>query len=348
MLSFDRTGSVFLIKFIALFACAVFVTKTGSDFVFTLSGQSNNIISAGAANVPVRDENRLAMASVVLSAPDQVIKLGFVGDIMLDRRVKESIIKNGEGDYRFPFWRAVNILQKYDILFGNLEGPISAGGEDQGSVYSFRMDPRSAEAVKFAGFDVVSLANNHIGDWGGEAIGDTVNHLDKEEITHVGAGPNPYSPKIISISDTKLAFLAFTNVGAKRGDIAFISKNDKVILQNEIEKAKASADIVIVYFHFGEEYQVEPGADEVELAHKAIDMGADIVVGSHPHIIEKIEKYKNKYIAYSLGNFVFDQDFAPLTMQGMLLEARVENKAITGVTGKTVKINQYFQAEIEE
>src|SRR3989338_5644789 len=220
MLSFDRTGSVFLIKFIALFACAVFVTKTGSDFIFALSGQSNNTISTGAANVPARDENRLAMASVVLSAPDPVIKLGFVGDIMLDRRVKESIIKNGEGDYRFPFWRAVNILQKYDILFGNLEGPISAGGEDQGSAYSFRMDPQSAEAIKFAGFDIVSLANNHISDWGREATADTINYLDKARIAYVGAGSNPYSPKIVNISDTKLAFLAFTNVGAKRGDIA--------------------------------------------------------------------------------------------------------------------------------
>ena len=190
--------------------------------------------------------------------------------------------------------------------------------------------------------------SNHISDWCREATADTINYLDKARIAYVGAGSNPYSPKIVNISDTKLVFLAFTNIGVKRGDIAFISKNDESVLQNWIEKAKASADIVIVYFHFGTEYQVEPSADEVELARKAIDMGADLVVGSHPHTIERVEKYRDKYIAYSLGNFVFDQDFAPLTMQGMLLEARLENKTIIGVTGKTVKINQYFQAEIEE
>jgi len=326
----------------------VFLTKIGADFMFSPSERSGNAISAGEANISSQNKNRMAMVAAVLNAPDPVIKLGFVGDIMLDRRVKKSIMENGGGDYRFPFWRAANILQKYDILFGNLEGPISAGGEDQGSAYSFRMDPQSAEAIKFAGFDIVSLANNHISDWGREATADTINYLDKARIAYVGAGSNPYSPKIVNISDTKLAFLAFTNVGAKRGDIAFISKNDDPILESEIKKAKTDADIVIVYFHFGTEYQLEPGADEVELAHKAIDFGADLVVGSHPHTIEKIEKYKEKYIAYSLGNFVFDQDFAPLTMQGMLLEARLENKTIIGVTGKTVKINQYFQAEIEE
>src|SRR3990167_2594199 len=147
MLSFDRTGFIFLIKFVALFACLVFFTKIGADFMFSPSERSGNAISAGEANISSQNKNRMAMVAAVLNAPDPVIKLGFVGDIMLDRRVKKSIMENGGGDYRFPFWRAANILQKYDILFGNLEGPISAGGGEERLGFFFLVGSQNAAAI---------------------------------------------------------------------------------------------------------------------------------------------------------------------------------------------------------
>ena len=117
-------------------------------------------------------------------------------------------------------------------------------------------------------------------------------------------------------------------------------------LKSGIEKARAENDIVIVSFHFGEEYKKQPNNYQKSVAHKAIDYGADLVVGHHPHVIEPIEAYKDKYIAYSLGNFVFDQHFSKDTMEGLVLKATVENKKITQVSSDKIVINKYYQPEL--
>ena len=283
------------------------------------------------------------------------ITLFFVGDIMLDRGVEYQIIKEGKGDYKFPFFKIADYLEEADILFGNFEGPISDKGIKVGSIYSFRTNPKAIEGLVFAGFDILSEANNHVFDYGREAMEDTFLRLKSSGIDYVGAGFNEkeaYSPIIRDIKDTKIAFLAFTNLGSnfwkatnERSGIAWLEEQR---MKEEIKKAKDLADIVIVSFHYGEEYFSEPVPSQVSTSKIAIDSGADLIIGHHPHVIQPIERYKDAYIAYSLGNFVFDQGFSKETMEGLLLKVLIEDKKIKEIIPIGININRFFQPEIKE
>jgi poly-gamma-glutamate synthesis protein (capsule biosynthesis protein) len=283
------------------------------------------------------------------------ITLFFVGDIMLDRGVKYSIEKYGKGDYKFPFLKIVDELKKADILFGNLESVISDKGKKVGSIYSFRADPEAIEGLKFAGFDILSVANNHIFDYGREAMEDSFKRLKEAKIDYLGGGFNEKeacSPIIKEIGKTKIAFLAFSNLGTplwaaseKKSGICWLEKEKMERIINEIKK---KADIVVVSFHYGEEYFSKPTQFQISISHSAIDSGADLVVGHHSHSVQPVEKYKSGWIAYSLGNFVFDQKFSKETMTGLMLKISIENSKIKEVIPIKIKINQFYQPEIEK
>ena len=281
------------------------------------------------------------------------VTLFFVGDIMLDRGVELEIKKNGNSDFKFPFLKIEKDLREADVLFGNLEGPISDKGQKVGSIYSFRMDPKAIDGLLFSGFDVLSVANNHMFDYGREAMEDTFFRLKEAGIDYIGGGLNEaeaYSPKIKEINGTKIAFLAFTNLGSpyweakeNRSGIAWL---DKERLENSIKEAKKKSDIIIVSMHFGDEYKTSPTPEQKELARLAVDSGANLVIGHHPHVIQLVEKYQEGYIAYSLGNFIFDQNFSEETMKGLILKVFVENGKIKEVAPVEFEINQNFQPEI--
>jgi poly-gamma-glutamate synthesis protein (capsule biosynthesis protein) len=283
------------------------------------------------------------------------ITLFFVGDIMLDRGVKYSIEKYGKGDYKFPFLKIVDELKKADILFGNLESVISDKGKKVGSIYSFRADPEAIEGLKFAGFGILSVANNHIFDYGREAMEDSFKRLKEAKIDYLGGGFNEKeacSPIIKEIGKTKIAFLAFSNLGTplwaaseKKSGICWLEKEKMERIINEIKK---KADIVVVSFHYGEEYFSKPTQFQISISHSAIDSGANLVIGHHPHFVQPIEKYKSGWIAYSLGNFVFDQKFSKETMTGLMLKISIENSKIKKVIPIKIKINQFYQPEIEK
>ena len=340
-------------KFTALIFVLLFAGKYGprladSNLIIVRNSESQKEKQiAGLVALKQFDETKSA------DSVSKKIYLGFVGDIMLDRGMKNSVEKYGNGDYIFAFEKIKDYLNSFDILFGNLEGPISDKGTLSGSIYSFRMDPRSAKSLKEAGFDILSVANNHMGDWGKVAIKDTFQNLKDAGIVYSGGGKNKdeaYEPKIILVGDTRIAYLSFSEFGKgyleatdSAAGIAIISDEK---LKLGIEKAESENDIVIASFHFGEEYKTEPNAYQKNIAHKAVDYGADLVVGHHPHVVEPIEKYKDKYIAYSLGNFVFDQHFSKETMEGLVLKATVENKKITEVSSDKTIINKYYQPEL--
>lgn len=264
----------------------------------------------------------------------------FVGDMMFDREVKTQIVR--EQDPLYPFARIADRLRLADITFGNLEGPVSDRGINQGSKYSFRFEPvGTMQALSFAGFDVVSVANNHVWDWGKEALVDTITHLDAAGIGHVGAGRNveeANAPFIAQLDSTRIAFLGYTNLYPRSleagADYAGISSYKASSSANQIRKLKAEgADIVVVSFHWGEEYATSSNAAQQEIAHGLIDAGADLVIGHHPHVVQEVERYKDGWIAYSLGNFVFDQFFSKATMSGFIIEAIIDD-------GQVVRINQ--------
>lgn len=281
------------------------------------------------------------------------VTLTFAGDIMLDRGVRNSVRKNFNNDYSKFFEKPnlVNLLKKSDIVFANLEGTASDQGADQKNLYSFRMDPAVIPALKGAGISILSIANNHIGDWGRLAYIDTLARLKENEILYTGGGNNKAeaeTPTIIEKYGMKIGFLGFSDVGPnwmkaeeEAGLLLASNPNFDEIIQN----ASKQVDYLIVSFHFGEEYQTKHNARQEFLAHKAVDDGAKLIIGTHPHVIEDTEVYKNSYIAYSLGNFIFDQAFSANTMQGILLNIKLWRDGSLDVRKDTVKLNSSFQPD---
>lgn len=286
------------------------------------------------------------------------ITLIFVGDIMLDRGTEYKVDKYGNGDFKFPFLEISDYFKKADLIFGNLEGPISDKGMNVGSIYSFRADPKAIEGLKSAGFNILSLANNHMFDYSRLALDDTFTRLKENGIDYVGAGlteNEAFSPIVKEIKGTKIAFLAYTNLGSAnwkaiggKSGMAWINENDFERVKKDVQSAKEKNDIVIVSLHAGQEYLPTADQFQTEFSKMAIDAGADLIVGHHPHVIQNNEQYKDGYIFYSLGNFIFDQSFSEQTMQGLILEAVIENKKIKKIIATKTKINNNFQVEIDE
>ena len=351
--NFDKKGFFFFLKFttliFALFICAKYGPGlVESDFIIVTNGVSQTERQV-ATLISLKQSSEIKTTDL----KQNKTTLGFVGDLMLDRGMKTSVAKYGNGDYIYAFEKVKKYLNSFDILFGNLEGPISDKGVKTGSIYSFRMDPKSAKALKETGFDVVSVANNHMGDWSRVAMKDTFQNLEDVGIIYSGGGHNreeAYKIKTIFKNNTKIAYLSFSQfgkgyleAGEDTAGIAIISDEK---LKSSIDKADAENDIVIVSFHFGDEYKKEPNVYQKTFARKAIDYGADLVIGHHPHVVQPIEEYKGKYIAYSLGNFVFDQHFSKETMEGLILKVTVGNKKITDVSSDKIVINKYYQPEL--
>ncbi|MCU0660560.1 MAG: CapA family protein [Candidatus Pacebacteria bacterium] len=293
-----------------------------------------------------------APAEDLYKIPDDEIDLVFAGDIMLDRGVRQNVYAYFGGDYGRLFTHAPEVARA-DIAFANLEGPASDKGADEGSIYSFRMEPKSLIAVRDAGFDVLSVANNHAGDWGREAFSDTLLRIQNAGMEFVGGGGNraeAKQPKIIEKKGIKIGYLGFSDVGpawirATETSPGILLANDPHFEQS-IKDAAAQCDVLVVSFHWGEEYKTgEHTERQKDLAHRAIDAGAKLVIGHHPHVIQDTEHYNGGYIAYSLGNFIFDQAFSKDTMEGLLLSVRLKRSEILQVQKNIVKLNQRFQIE---
>lgn len=301
----------------------------------------------------INGENQSAQAINPIQEEPEIknTTLYFVGDMMLTRGVKSSVDKNFNGDYNQLF-ENLSELKDADILFANLEGAVSDVGNNVGSKYSFRMDPNVLPAVKEAGFDIVSFANNHVGDWNVTAFKDTISKLEENGILKTGAGLNKIdasSPTIIEKNGIKFGFLGFTDVGPNwlevkdeaPGILLASDPNINTIISN----AKTKCDVLIVSFHWGIEYKTIHNSRQEELAHNAIDNGADMIIGHHPHVIQDIGEYNGKPIVYSLGNFIFDQYFSTDTMRGMLYSATFENTILKETNHRIITLNKKYQPE---
>ena len=282
----------------------------------------------------------------------------FGGDIMLDRGVKNSIIKNFKGDYAALFEK-LKFLKDSDVFFANLEGTASDKGVDRHNLYSFHMDPAVIGALAGAGVDILSVANNHVGDWGRLAYTDTLARLKENEILYTGGGMSDTeakTPAIIEKYGMKIGFLAFSDKGpdymeAGTDTAGLLLANDPdfdTIIQN----AAKQVDYLVISFHFGEEYQTKHDKRQESLAHRAVDAGAKLVIGAHPHVPQDTEVYSRKdctqssclgFIAYSLGNFIFDQSWSKPTMQGMLLDVKLYRDGNMTVRKDTIQLNNVFQ-----
>ncbi|MEN9582339.1 MAG: hypothetical protein RL641_293 [Candidatus Parcubacteria bacterium] len=277
------------------------------------------------------------------------ITFTFGGDIMLDRGVAKSVEKNFAGDFAPLFKNAEQLFQNDDITLVNLEGPVSDKGHNVGSIYSFEMDPKVLPVMRNAGIDIVSFANNHVGDYTKAAFSDTMERLIENDISYSGAGESyaeATTPTTIEKNGMTVGFLGFTDVGpnwlAAKGEDAGILLASDPNFFSIISEAKKEVDVLVVSFHWGVEYK--PHTDrQTKLAHSAIDAGADIIVGTHPHVAQDLETYKDKLIIYSLGNFIFDQYFSDETMQGLVVRTTISKDGVISNTKEYINhLDKYF------
>jgi poly-gamma-glutamate synthesis protein (capsule biosynthesis protein) len=255
--------------------------------------------------------------------PDKVTFCA-AGDVMLDRRVKTFMAEKGS---IYPFREITTFIKRHDLSFCNLEGPVSVRGNKVPKAYSFRFDPAILDGLKYTGFNMYSLANNHMLDYGSEALLDTVNYVKGQGYFYAGAGINREEASAAKYKKIKgLTFAFIANVDfpmdgwANEVDGSLPLPFDRAKpgeLTAAVAEAKTKADFVIVSFHWGDEYKNYPNNRQKKIARACVDSGADLILGHHPHVMQGVEKYKNKYILYSLGNFVFDQRF-PSTKEAMV------------------------------
>ncbi len=234
--------------------------------------------------------------------PAPPITLTFVGDIMFDRYVREKAQTHG---YEAVTEATRVLFASSTYLFGNLEGPITSfapvsnyrdGGPDH---YRFTFATDTAYTLAHTGFSAVTLNNNHILNFGSEGVAETKRWLDANGVGYVGAPDDLYTPWRTATSGRTIAVYSYSPWHTK----------DVVTLRTRISE-EATSTLVVVLAHWGDEYEKHPNQAQTRTAHQLVDAGADLVIGSHPHVIQDKEIYANALIYYSLGNFVFDQYFS--------------------------------------
>ena len=286
----------------------------------------------------------------VVSRPHD-ITLRFVGDIMLSRSVGDTmrVLDN----WLWPFERIASVTRDADLTFGNLETTISSRGFASGCGFCFRADPRVVTGLTFAGFDVLSVANNHIWDYGLPAFEDTLTNLASAGISAVGGGDSLTSarnPVIRTVGNTKIAYLAYTDLLPQSAQAtetrAGANRYAPSAMQEDVARARLLADIVIVSFHTGIEYETKHSLEQERIYQTAIDDGADLVVGHHPHVVQELERYKNGWIMYSLGNFIFDQNWSDATRRGAMLYVLVRDNHILSVASRAIDISHQYQPSL--
>ncbi|MDB4978474.1 MAG: hypothetical protein JWM56_660 [Candidatus Peribacteria bacterium] len=276
-----------------------------------------------------------------------------VGDIMTSRMVARQIIKPPTENY--PFTHIQDYLATADIIFANLETPVVEGDMVSTTTMQFRSDPVVATLLHAANISLVSLANNHMHDYKKKGLMRTVELMKENGIQAAGAGVNThdaYAPVYVEKNGITVALLAYIDPGLAPANAyptdtlpgVAVMNMDK--LRDGILEAKKHADVVIVSMHGGREYTREPTATQKNFAYAAIDDGADIVLGHHPHWVQTVEEYKGKTIFYSLGNFVFDQLWSKETRNGLTAKITMTKEGITQVEQIPIYIDETYQPTI--
>ncbi|MEQ1604579.1 MAG: CapA family protein [Pyrinomonadaceae bacterium] len=289
--------------FLKLLRWVIATLVVGAVFLFWAGERPYRIFFPGEPE-PVEVEPRSDDRSATFVA---------VGDIMLSRGVAKAILKSGTTNY--PFEKLTEILLRSDLNFGNLESPVSGNDHvlGEGLVFNARRD--HATALAKYNFKIVNLANNHAFDQGLKGLLATRGFLDNLGVRHIGVGEDEgdaWRPAVLDVNGIKIAFIGASYASINDGGVVRKPNVARIEDQNRlaaaIQRAKIEdADYIVVTMHAGIEYTREPEKGQIAFARAAVDVGADIVIGAHPHWVQTTEIYRGKPIFYSLGNFVFDQ-----------------------------------------
>jgi len=298
---------------------------------------------------------------------EPVIKIGVAGDIIFGRN--GGNYQRKYGDYTFPMLEVKDFLSTFDLTLANFECFVSETIEPpeltDGSTLDFVTPPDSLQGLVMAGIDAVSLANNHAlysnAGYGVEAFYDTVRHLSDAGIPSFGAGRDldeARAPWVATVNGLTIALYGVDGVTANVdfpgewavpvnvGATASEPGTNPMVLDNIVADVAALAgqyDIVIPFFHMGEQYIWSPRDWVVQVSRACIDAGATMMLSSHPHTIMGMEMYKDKPIFYSIGNFVYDQMFSVDTRTGTFLDLTVRGKNVVGIRIHGVEIVDFVQ-----
>jgi poly-gamma-glutamate capsule biosynthesis protein CapA/YwtB (metallophosphatase superfamily) len=276
-------------------------------------------------------------AYVVPADPNKIRTLLVTGDVIPARGV--NYFATIRHDFLWPFRPTAAYTKNADVTDINLETPLFAGCPvDPNSGFTFCGDARFVDGLTLMGAKVVNLANNHTSNYGAQGINLTTQLLTQHGMQVSGLGP----VAVVDVRGIKFGFIGFNGVGRAI---------DKTALRAGIEAARQQADVVVVQFHWGKEYERQPMADPnvptpddpVEIGHDAIDWGADIVIGNHPHWYQGIEIYHGKLITYAHGNFVFDQMWSEETREGVIGTYTFNGTQLVAATWKAYRIYDYGQ-----
>lgn len=305
--------------------------------------------------VPIPENKPVIISYQTIGKRSQQITIAATGDVMMGGTATPYLEKQG---YDFPFDTTRQILRKADIAIINLETPLTNEGELLvEKKYRFRNPPEKViPALQNAGIDIVSLANNHTLDYGYSGLNDTLRTLSQGGIAYHGAGQSlaeARKPVIMERNGQTIGFLAYSNTypeefwaKSNRPGVAFGHQH---YVKADVEAlTQQGIDIIIVSFHWGREGTTKLRPYQPLLAKTAIDAGADMVIGHHPHVLQQIEEYKDGVILYSLGNFVFGS-FSNKVQESAIIEATFENGRYQSLSVTPLLVNNfkvYFQPKV--
>jgi poly-gamma-glutamate synthesis protein (capsule biosynthesis protein) len=269
-----------------------------------------------------------------LAGGEDLVELIAVGDIMLGRSVMANPLTLAQVAPR---------MQGADLTLGNFEGVIAPPGRDPlvlsrtalGDPYKLVMPSQSGQFLREAGFDLVSLANNHALDLGSTGLSNTVGGLQSAGLQVFGVSPEPgaaAAPLILQAKGLRVAFLAFTMIPPPSPSVTGPSptRYDPLQAAEAVKAARKQADLVVVSMHWGDEYQTRPDPSQEQAAQVLLESGADLLLGGHPHVVQKTQVVDDHFVAYSLGNFVFDQ-FKGETRNGLALRVYIDRQGLRAI-----------------
>ncbi len=257
------------------------------------------------------------------------------GDVIPARSVNS--VMERKKDFLYPWGKTADFLRFSDVLFINLETPLLPVCSITDEGMKFCGSARVIEGLKYSGIKVANLANNHAGNYGEVGLQKTRELLEKNGIQIVGME----KPALIQIRDKKFGFLGYNDIEKQEGIGMSLASESNIA--SDVSKLKKETDFIIVTFHWGIEYTGSPSGRQRELAHVAIDSGADLVVGNHPHWVQGVEIYKNKFITYAHGNFIFDQMWSQETREGVVGKYIFDKFGLKDVSFYPVIIENYSQ-----
>ena len=311
------------------------------------SGPIASLLAAcGAAPAHIAPAPTATATTAPTATPDtRPITIAVTGDIMLGRSVGARILSTSD---RYPFNDTADWLSGFDLTVGNLECVVSTLGSPQPKQYTFEAPPVGFDRVAAAGYDIVSVANNHSGDYGPVAFMDMLDHLPSHGVTPLGGGKNlaqAHTPVIRTVRSTTVGLLAYcaiepTNFAATETTPGHAWLN-AALMSADIRALRPKVDFLLVFTHWGIEYHPQESYDQEAMAQVAIDAGADFVVGAHPHVIQPSSSYRGRPIVYSLGNFVFDEMWGEEERRGNVLSLTVQGSKLLNWSLRESRIGAY-------